>query len=502
MIKKSKNASTIKIKNPLLTNLKNIPNGHTAESLTSIAVAKDVQTSGVEGPDPEELAPVTEDHSHFIEDKESAREKLIPVVAGEAAPSPEESLAEDDIIVTEPDLVFTGVQVSEDADEAVSEESAPQDHFTAAPQESSEEENVPAEAAFAEASPDETAGEVDPAVVVESQSPQQHYEDTPAPEAPIPVILLEVSDDEALEENVEEEPLLLVPDDNTEVEEKLLPLTPEEEKSEAVEAGQGELEAGEPAPHESAQEDPDVIVPLDPAELEPDQEEQEETVPLILSERKEEEAFEPVVVEENAKEDPVTHEEPLPSSPEEEEPVVLDELDGQEEVDAGETTPEMPAVIVFVGPTSEEPALEDPILIIHLEDLEEYAAENNTEEVVQSDPLTQEAVLEEDTTPQENEAGDRDAEILVTSVAGTTSGTIEEVLDPGEEVPAAATEVHDALEPVTTPAPAVTDEQAETVPASVESGGGTVETHSEDFKAELVLTEEEPGGENPTLSHF
>lgn len=188
----------------------------------------------------------------------------------------------------------------------------------------------------------------------------------------------------------------------------------------------------------------------------------------------------PAFPEENAQQDLATNEEPLPSTAEEEESVVLIHAEqSQEKPAAEETAPEKPA-IDLVEPTSEEPAPEDSIsiLVILLEDGEEDAPEDDTEEeVVQSDPLQEEvALLGVDATPQ-NDAGDSDADILATSETETT----EKVLEPGKEV----AEVHfGTLDPVTAPAPAVTHAEAEIIPTPVEGGKGTgMKTHSEGFKA-------------------
>lgn len=554
-----------------------------------MTAAEVVQSSVVaEEPGPEELAPVTEDH--FIKEKESVQEKLSPFVAGAAAQSPEES----PVIIKAPEAVLFGDQVSEDADGVVSQESVVQELSAAAPQEASEVDTVPVEAAFAEASLDEATEEVAPAVAVESDSPDLHYEkDQPQ----VAVIPLEASEDKTPDKNAEEEAaqeesLFIVPDGNTEVGEMPLHLTPEEEKSlvlvpaehETEEAGQeepavvetpaglsapeepavivpvepteqesdqeetapiffsetkeeetleeqvtslvvkentevdppthkellprtleeeesvalfsieleGQVEpaAEETAPKESVPENPAVIVLLDNAEEEPELEEQfqEESFPIVSPEAPDEEAPEectevevagvPAFPEENAQQDLATNEEPLPSTAEEQESVVLIHVEqSQEEPAVEETAPEKPA-IDLVEPTSEEPAPEDSILVILLEDGEKDAPEDDTEEeVVQSDPLQEEAaLLGDDTTPQ-NDAGDSDADILATSETETT----EKVLEPGKEV----AEVHfGTLDPVTAPAPAVTHAEAETIPAPVEGGNGTgMKTHSDGFKA-------------------
>ncbi|XP_031157986.1 proteoglycan 4-like [Sander lucioperca] len=411
--------------------------------------AKAAQSSG---PGPEKLAPVTEDHSHFKEEKEPVQEKLIPVVAGVAAPSPEESPAEEDIPVTakEPEPIFIGDQVSDDADKAdESQESAPQEPLAVASQESSEEGTFHEEAAL-QASPEETTEEVALAAAVESEqhygedsapevlipvipleaskapeenaeeetavaiesAPLEQYDlEDPVPGAPIPIIPAGASEDEASVENAAEEaapeePLLIVPD---EVEPAALPMTPAEEKSVLVPA---EFE-------ESAPEEPAVIVPVEPAEQELDQ---EETVSIISSETKEEEAPEenakeeeavsPVVLEENAAVVPATNEEPLPSTLEESValfPVELEiEEEGQVEHVAEQTAPQEsapgdPVVVVPLDPAEDEPELEvqvteESIPIASPESPEEEAPEEAAgvpvpivpEENAEEDPATNE----------------------------------------------------------------------------------------------------------------
>ncbi|TNN84025.1 PR domain zinc finger protein 2 [Liparis tanakae] len=228
-------------------------------------------------------------------------------------------------------------------------------------------------------------------------------------------------------------------------EEESLALFPEERVTE--EGTQVEPAAEQTASQESALEDPVVIVPLDPAEEEPERREQyttiiEESNPIVsleapgqvaIEEYAEEEAAvgpDPTVPEGNS----ATTEEP--GAPKEDESVVSDtEEEGQGETAAEETTPALEeAVIVFVEPTSEDAAPEDLILIIPLEDTEE---EDTGDNVVSSDTLG--TVLEESDTD------------VVTSVTETPSenDTVETALDPGGEVPEDATEAPDVTEILT-----------------------------------------------------
>lgn len=361
------------------------------------------------------------------------------------------------------------------------------------PAEHETEEAGQEEPAVVETTPGRSPPE-EPAVIVpveptEQESDQEEQEET------APILFSETKEEETLEEQAVTS---LVVKENTEVDpathKEPLPRTLEEEESVALFSieleGQVEPAAEETAPKESAPENPAVIVLLDNAEEEPELEEQfqEESFPIVNPEAPDEEAPEecmevevagvPAFPEENVQQDLATNEEPLPSTAEEEEFVVLIHAEqSQEEPAAEETAPEKPA-IDLVEPTSEELAPEDSILVILLEDGEEDAPEDDTEEeVVQSDPLQEEAaLLGVDATPQ-NDAGDSDADILATSETETT----EKVLEPGKEV----AEVHfGTIDPVTAPAPAVTHAEAEIIPAPVEGGNGTgMKTHSEGFKA-------------------
>lgn len=57
--------------------------------ITAVRVVRSDVAAGEPGP--EELAPANEGHSRSIQEKESAEEKLAPVVAGEAVQSTQES---------------------------------------------------------------------------------------------------------------------------------------------------------------------------------------------------------------------------------------------------------------------------------------------------------------------------------------------------------------------------------------------------------------------------
>ncbi|XP_032368382.1 fibrous sheath CABYR-binding protein [Etheostoma spectabile] len=508
--------------------------------------AKAAQSSG---PGPEKLTPVTEDHSHFVEEKEPVVDTLIPVVAGVAAPSPKESPAEEDIpvIAKEPEPILIGDQVSDDADKAYeSQESAPQEPLAAGPQESSEEGTIHEEAAFAEASPEDTTEEVAMASAVESE---QHYGEDSAPEVLLPVIPLEASKDEAPEENAEavedgdpgapipiparasedeasvenaaeqaaKEPFLVVPDDNTEVKVAGLPVTPAKEKSVLVPA---ELE-------ESAPEEPAIIVPVEPAEQELDK---EETVSIIYSETKEEEAPEenakeeeavsPVVLEEYSEVVPATNEEPSPSTLKEEESVALFSVEfhskeeGQVEPVAEQTAPqelapEEPAVIVPGELAKQELEQEETVSIMYSETIKEEAPEEKAKEEKEEEevapvvleenakvvPATNEEPLPSSTLeesialfPVEFETEEEDqVEPVAEQTAPQESAPEDPVvivpLDPAEEEPELVVQVTEESIPIASPespeeeapeeaagvpVPLVPEENAEEVPATKE----------------------------------
>ncbi|XP_018556088.2 fibrous sheath CABYR-binding protein [Lates calcarifer] len=431
--------------------------------------------------------------------KELVQEKLIPVIAVEAPPSPEESPAEEDIAVAvrepepEPRPVPVEDALSADADEAVSQGSDPWEPLAAAQQESSEEETVLVEAAMAEASPDETRIEVAPIATEERESPDQQDVEDPAQEAPIVVIPVNTSEDE----------------------EKSVVLVPAEPETEEV--VQEEPAVDETAPEESGPEEPAVIVPVESAEEDPEEQTKEEdaVVPLVLEEYTEEhpatdeepeeesvvlvpvepeetipiislettkeespeeqakeDALVPIVLEENAEEDPATEEEP------EEEFVVLVPVDPEtkeedevepaaEETAPEESAPEHPVVIVPVDSSEGEPAQEEEVaeetipnvfpeaskeeaaVTVASVDPEEEAPEDNTEEeVVQSDPLPGLVPLEEDLN------------LNITSEENEQEALIEAPVEP-EGVPALA-------------------------------GGNGTSNATEDFKAAVTLIEEEP----------
>lgn len=540
----------------------------------SITAAKAAQFSVVaEKAGPEDL--------ELAEEKESVQEKLVPAVAGEMAPSPEGLPTKEDIDNITEVPVLTGVPVSPGPDEAVSQESAPRELLVAAPQEYSEDD-----AGFADKSPEDT--EVDAlSVAVESESPDQHHVEEPVQIAPIPVIPMETSEDGAPEEHAEGEAaprqtLLIVPDDNTEVEpdasQEPPPETPEEEKTADLVPAETEIEEADQdkfVVEETAPEEPAVIDLEEPAKQEADTEKQGETVHFVFLDTKEapehdeeeEDAFFPVVLEENAEEDPAVEEpegesvvlfpaqfedqvEPaadktapqesgseglaviVPVDPSEEESkqeeqvieetILLVSSVEQEKIEAPEgdteaeplvtvvpadvetneeaqektaTQESAPEIAVLLEPTSEEPAPEDLIFIVSLEDPDEEISEDYAEEEVQSDPHPQEPALEGD----DNEPDDSDPDILIVSVTETTSETETTVLDPVEKVPVAATEIltEASVESVTSPAPPVTDAEVESVPVSVESVSVTgVTTHSDDFKAAGIPTEDESAGKN------
>lgn len=495
-----------------------------------ITAARVVQSDVAAGqPGPEELAPANEDHSRSIQEKESNEDELGPVVAGKAAQSPQESL----VIVKTPETRLIKDQYSNDSDGVVSHE----------PPGSSEEDTVPAEASFAEASPEETTEEV--AAAVDAEKELQRERDQPH----ISVSPLEASEDKRTEEEAtQEDSLFMVPKSKTEVGEKPPRLTPEEEK-------------------------PVVFVPAEHQTEESAQEEQEETLPLLYTEESlEDQAIASLVIKENTEDDPAANQQPLPPVSEEEESVSLHspELDVQVESAAEEMAPkesasENPAVnqeeqeleeqfqqesfhVVFqeapeeeapekcteveeveenaeqhlitskepcsrtladesfvlihadhdteeqtpVEPTSEEPTPDDSILLILPEDREEDASEYNTdEETVQSGPVEEEVALGDDSAPH-NDTSNSDADIL----AASETDAMEAVLEPGEEAALVGTP-----DPVTAPGSTVTDGGAEIILAAVDDNDG-LKTCSEGFRAVVLLLlfeEEEAISQNTEL---
>ncbi|XP_023266485.1 uncharacterized protein LOC111658255 [Seriola lalandi dorsalis] len=350
----------------------------------------------------------------------------------------------------------------------------------------------------------------------ENASSEQDDVPDPDPAAAIPIIPVGAAEDEEnTEEAAPEDTLPIVPDDQAEVEpgasQEPLSSAPEEEKSVF-------LIPPEPETEDLVQEEPvgffieypeedtafSIILGDPTTNEEPEEPETyedaaaEDTAPAeLLPESPVVIVPIPIVSEENDEEDPGTNEEHLPSTPEEEESFVNvqaeleTEEEGQEETAPQEVALGEP-VVVLVDPTSKEPAPEDPILLIHLEDLEQEAPEDDIEEeeedkeVVQSDPLAEEP---EEILP----------EILVIAVTETPSESeaTEIVLDPVEEVPVAATEtVTEApVEPVTAPAPTVTDAEAERAPAPEGGNGTSMTTHTEDFTAAVTLTAKEPAAQ-------
>lgn len=147
-----------------------------------------------------------------------------------------------------------------------------------------------------------------------------------------------------------------------------------------------------------------------------------------------------------------------------------------------------------MGPTNEEPTPENSILIILPEVREEDAPEHNTDkETVQSEPLEEEVALGDDSAPH-NDTSNSDADIL----ASSETDAMEAVPEPGEE----AAEVHaGTFDPVTAPASAVTDVEAEIIiPAAVEDDDEGMKTHTEGFRAVvLLLLEEEAISQNTEL---
>ncbi|KAM7402296.1 hypothetical protein PAMP_017544 [Pampus punctatissimus] len=348
-----------------------------AEPLTSITAGEFVQSSVV-AEEPEEVAG---EKGHYPEG--SIQKKLIPVVAGESAPTSVEKLTSEEqtakldvpAIAKDPEPVFIVDQVTADTDEVVLQESSLQEPLAIAPQANSEKETAPVRPALVEASPDETTVEV--ALAIESDPPEQHDLEDQVPAALIPIFPSEALEDEASEGNADvavestaeaspEGPLLVDPEKNAEVEptasqEPLVGASEQKsvilvhEEIETEEAGKVQLE-------QSGPEEPDVILdPEEPAQHEPEPEKQQETV-LIMSLEAEKDVEEHaeeaetaalVVVEENA-------EEPLASTTEEESVVLFPAELETEEGDRVEPAAEVTVLLESAMDSAKgEPDLEE-----------------------------------------------------------------------------------------------------------------------------------------------
>lgn len=359
------------------------------------------------------------------------------------------------IVFKEPAEQEPGEETQKDTKEA------PQ-HVTAEEEESVSpivlEENVEEDEAAEETAPEEPAVVffVEPAEQGPDTQEQGEPEQVGSPDTKEAAEHVKEEEDGVI---MEGDPAIEEPEEESVI---LLPVLVEDE---------GEPATEEPALQETGSEDPAVVVPVDSSEVESEQEEQvaEEIVSL--------------------------------DSPVVEERVEAPELDSFVNVDRAELETNVEGEEVYVEPTSEEPFPEDLIYILPLEDPDEKVSVDYTEEEVQSDPLPQEPVLEE----HDSEPDDTDPHTLIFSVTETTSETETTVLDPTEKVPVAATELSTeaSVEPVTSHSPAVTGAEVETVPASVGVGATDITTHSDDFDAAGVLTEEESAGKNlVTLKTF
>ncbi|XP_047438187.1 cell surface glycoprotein 1-like [Mugil cephalus] len=261
----------------------------------------------------------------------------------------------------------------------------------------------------------------------EITGPQEPPADVSAPEATIPIVPDEASQDEASEDNADAPELILLtdPEDNTEGEH--LPSTPEKETS---------------------------IIPVEPqtgegAEIQQsDPEEQKETIPVISADTNEEE----------------------------EEHITEDEAVGGEGEDLGETAPEHPAVedlvLIIPGKTSEDEAPEDNegapekmIVIDHNANAgdevpdqmgpveEETTAEESAPEDSVILPATDEECKEEEAAaifPIELQTEGED-ELETAAEGKTLQESVEDlfVIDISEEEPVAPKENTEEEEPVT-----------------------------------------------------
>lgn len=295
----------------------------------------------------EELAPVNEDHDHSDTDrKDSAQEELGAVVEGEAVISPEEAPVEEDnpVIVTPQED-----RVADDTNGAASQDSDIQEPLASDPQEATEVDTVTVEAA--EASPDETPEETIESIFAENQ---EQISDIP----------LEASDDKSEHKNAEKavvpEETLIDPAGNTEIEESLN-LTPEEDKPLVLVPEEDETEEAsqeEPASQESVVELTDQAF---------NQEDEEESDPILLSNTEEEDTSEAIVESVDVVEAtgvPSVEQQSPPSTLEQDETDVLFSLElplepAEDEMEAKEPATEDPAVIAVSDNSEEEPVLEE-----------------------------------------------------------------------------------------------------------------------------------------------
>lgn len=223
--------------------------------------------------------------------------------------------------------------------------------------------------------------------------------------------------------------------------------------------------AEETAP-ESGSVEPAVIVPVDSSEVEPEQKEQVEEEPIFTAAEE--------VLEAPEAEDPFTV---VPADPN-------TNKKGQEGIATQELPPD---IVVLAEHTSGEPSPKDVIVITPPEDPDKKVSEDYTEEEkVQLDSFPQEPAVEM------YEPDGSDGDIFIISDTETTSRTPAQ--DPAETVPVTTTEIltEASVEPFTTHSPAVTDAEADIFSASVEGVSVTgFTTHSDDFKAAGILTENE-----------
>lgn len=262
-----------------------------------------------------------------------------------------------------------------------------------------------------------------------------------ATEDPAVIAVLDNSEEEpALEEQVQGEP---IPDpeaseEHTEdTEENLTPNVPNNGEYVPSTIEEDETVVLIFDMDEESQEDPAVVViNSSEEELELEEQVQEETIPSVSPEISEDSGERTEIrTEENTTQNSPDNEKHFPGL-------------SEENATAAETTTEEPSIIL-VEPINEEPAPEEPLLIIVLAEGEEDSQGDSSKGAVQSDLHPEEAVLAERAAPL-NEAGDSGADKLVTSGTETT----EEVLEPGE--------VHvGTLDPVTSPVPSVTDAETE-----------------------------------------
>lgn len=360
------------------------------------------------------------DHHHSDTDKkDSAQEELVVVVEGEAVIFPEEAPVEEDnpvIVIPQED------RVSDDTDGTASQDSDIREPLASDPQEATEVDTVTVEAAEADETPEE---------IVESVSAENRVQISDIP--------LEASDDKSEHKNAENVPeeTLVDPAGNTEIEEPLS-LTPEEDKPLVLVPEEDETE-------EASQEEPasqESVVELTDQAL--DQEDEEESSPILLSNTEEEDTngviVESVDVVEATGIASVEQQSP-PSMLEQDEVLFSLELEVQvgppeHEMDAKEPATDNPAVIAVLGNSEEEPVLEEQVQGEPIPDAEgseehtEDTEENITQNLANNGEYVPSTIEEDETVVLIFDMDEESQEDPAVAVINSS----EEELEPEEQV--------------------------------------------------------------------